>query len=308
MLIQPADPTIQLVYGSAIAGALLIAGVCQVLFSPKALWERAAYLGLAYAFAVLLPWTLLGVESKLWFACITLTAVGVAIAGRRGFWHACARWILRQNAAHVSRTLGCVALGLSLSGWCGLYFLYHRAIERSADEAFAHVTSAAPTNYTTVAKATTDAGHPLDLEEPVEPLDIAELEEIEQTSAAVANFADWTIRRSVATDASNCHGWVFTGGKYCIGGRYVEQILADNSYSHVPTPQPGDLVVYRDANQQVSHTGLVRAVLQDSEVLVESKWGRLGVYLHPAGKSCYGTQYGFYRSGRGTHLLNVSGA
>ena len=37
--------------------------------------------------------------------------------------------------------------------------------------------------------------------------------------------------------------------------------------------------------------------------MVEGKWGAMGVFLHQADKSFYGTDIAFYRSARTGHLL-----
>ena len=68
------------------------------------------------------------------------------------------------------------------------------------------------------------------------------------------------------------------------------------------TIDSGDLVVYRQGST-ISHTAVVRYVTEGQPVLVEGKWGTLGVYLHPADKSFYGTEFTFHRSGRSGHLL-----
>jgi hypothetical protein len=47
----------------------------------------------------------------------------------------------------------------------------------------------------------------------------------------------------------------------------------------------------------------VRYVTEGQPILVEGKWGALGVLLHPVEKSMYGSEYTFYRSGRAGHLL-----
>ena len=63
--------------------------------------------------------------------------------------------------------------------------------------------------------------------------------------------------------------------------------------------------MYRDESGQVSHTALVRAVCEDGTVLVEGKWGWMGVYLHPVQSSCYGQKFDYYRTARGSHVLTV---
>jgi hypothetical protein len=115
-------------------------------------------------------------------------------------------------------------------------------------------------------------------------------------------FDDKTIRSESASDVCNCHGWVFTGGRYWIDGTMVEQILAENGYLAVTHPQPGDLAIYRE-HTMVSHTAIVRYTNPNQAVLVEGKWGWMGVFLHRADQSCYGSKVTYYRSPREGHLL-----
>jgi hypothetical protein len=101
----------------------------------------------------------------------------------------------------------------------------------------------------------------------------------------------------------NCHGYVFTAGRYFIANEDVDTILHDNDYASVKLPRLGDLVVYRDQRDNVVHTGIVRG-RRGAMVLVESKFGRLGCFLHPLDIDCYRFATAqFYRSPRGGHLL-----
>ncbi len=102
---------------------------------------------------------------------------------------------------------------------------------------------------------------------------------------------------------SNCHGWVFAEGKHLLRGRTVELILNDNGYQPVVTPQRGDLAVYRAANGDILHTGIVHAVCVDGEVQIQSKWGCEGLYLHPADTTIYPATVHYYRSDRSGHRL-----
>jgi hypothetical protein len=97
---------------------------------------------------------------------------------------------------------------------------------------------------------------------------------------------------------------VFTGGRFHVSGRQVDSILTDNGYARVTDPAAGDVCVYRNPDGGVSHTAVVRASLPDGTVLVESKWGRMGVYMHDADESCYGADFAYFRTARGTHLLH----
>src|SRR5262245_54994721 len=79
------------------------------------------------------------------------------------------------------------------------------------------------------------------------------------------------IRLGVADPRFNCHGWVFTGGQYWVLEQDVESIIEDNGYRLVETPEPNDLVVYRDLTNRPLHTGLARGAVDLGGVLVESK-------------------------------------
>jgi hypothetical protein len=102
----------------------------------------------------------------------------------------------------------------------------------------------------------------------------------------------------------NCHGWIFSGGRYWISGETVEVILADNGYQKTAAPRLGDLAIYRDLGGVITHTGVVRAMMPDGLVLVESKWGNLGTFLHPVDVHPYdGSTCAYHRSSRGGHRL-----
>ena len=68
--------------------------------------------------------------------------------------------------------------------------------------------------------------------------------------------------------------------------------------------QAGDLIVYRSAEtRKVLHTGLVSARSPQGMALVESKWGRMGRFLHLPEDQTYSCFWQFYRSPRKGHLL-----
>jgi hypothetical protein len=113
------------------------------------------------------------------------------------------------------------------------------------------------------------------------------------------------IRLAPPSAECNCHGWVYTGGRFAIRSRDVQALLDDNGYAVAAEPQAGDLVIYRDSAGQIGHTGLVRLVRGQDCVMVESKWGPLGVYLHPVKAQPYGDRYQFHRSPRDGHLVAI---
>ncbi len=115
-------------------------------------------------------------------------------------------------------------------------------------------------------------------------------------------------RRLIATDrptvAYNCHGWVFTGGRCWVRGKTVELLLAENGYQPVRRPRPGDLAVFRDSGGEVAHTAVVSSVSASGQVLLESKFGRAGRYLHTPDRHAYRhCPLTYYRSPRQGHLI-----
>lgn len=130
-------------------------------------------------------------------------------------------------------------------------------------------------------------------------------EEYEQTYLAERHFAWRMIRTGDSDPTYNCHGWVFTAGRFALRSEDVELILEDNHYTRVDRPQPGDLILYRDEQGRILHTGLVRSVIGDEIVLIESKWGPLGRFLHGPEDQPWGDNYAYYRSPRPSHLLAV---
>lgn len=127
----------------------------------------------------------------------------------------------------------------------------------------------------------------------------------EHASLVPERFACRVIDSGAPTASTNCHGWVFTDGDYLVPGEHVDSILAENSYEPVERPRIDDLIVYRDEDGRVIHTGRVKAVGRAGFTLIESKWGSLHTYLHLPEDQCYSAEYGFYRSPRSGHRLTL---
>lgn len=111
------------------------------------------------------------------------------------------------------------------------------------------------------------------------------------------------IRLSDADMISNCTGWVFTGAQAWIQCRNVQSILDDNGYQPVKSVRAGDLIIYRDANNEITHAGLVITMMDDGRPLIQSKWGHQGVFAHLPEGTPYGDSWTFYHSSRPNHLL-----
>ena len=133
-------------------------------------------------------------------------------------------------------------------------------------------------------------------------------EELEHVLVEGQELTQKVIRIAGPDAACNCHGWVFTGGQYGVSSLDVDKILADNNYQLVPEAGEGDIIVYRDGLGQVQHSGLVRFVGTDGLVLVESKWGPLGLFMHPPKEQPYGERFNFYHSSRPGNELTLAPA
>jgi hypothetical protein len=194
-----------------------------------------------------------------------------------------------------------VGVGVTVVGIVRHERAFDAAVDRQMEE-FNALTYVPEREFVQGVAAVTDRGYavPVAVAKPTHTK--RQLDEVERRSGTLEQFGDATIKLRPWDVNSNCHGWVFTGGRYIVGGDAVDAILQDNGYVPVKEPGPGDIAVYR-ADGEVTHTGLVRYVGADRSVVVESKWGWMGVFLHAADKSCYGTNYTYYHTARGGNLL-----
>ncbi len=179
------------------------------------------------------------------------------------------------------------------------------ALEESMSE-LDELTSAPDLRPSPRLKAVTDRGRMVLVQEPVAPRTQEQVASAEERYLRNSgNKGQTLIRLGSASDQTNCHGWVFTGGQCWVGGSEVDGILSENNYQPVEVPQPGDLAIYRSGSD-VKHTSIVRYVTPGLPVMVEGKWGASGIYLHAVDQSCYGNEVTYYRSSRAGHVLSVS--
>lgn len=157
--------------------------------------------------------------------------------------------------------------------------------------------------------AFTDAGRPLPLYRPAEEADPEALRSADAYAIEAWGLGEHAIRTGPPSQDCNCHGWVFADGRYWVRGEDVPHILRDNGYRVVADPRPGDLIIYGEGGegQAVSHSGIVRAAGPGGPVLVESKFGKAGRFIHAPDAVRYGASYTYYRSGREGHRLRLSG-
>jgi hypothetical protein len=227
-------------------------------------------------------------------------AMGLASSGRL----AAVLQVIQNRIRRPAVATGALAtVGLVLIVGSYLKFDYDddAAIERDnlyVDE----IISQPSTRLATEVHTATDVGRPVRVRAVEEDRSIEVRQASEQRVLNEFRSNGRIIRLTQVDDSCNCHGWVFTGGRYWVSQHDVEHILVDNGYEVVTDPRPGDLAIYRDTHE-ISHTGVVRAVVEGMEPLVVGKWGWMGVFLHPANDSMYGTNYQFYRSPREGHLL-----
>jgi hypothetical protein len=282
-----------------LAAGCVVTGLGFTLFGPRRWGGRAANVAAGVGvsgtgFWLFLPEYLLMTV----IGGTVLTAVAGVGVGRLTRWvGACLRPFARPRVG------GAVLASLAAAAGVLSSLRYDDEIETEGELAWAELSEWSSPRTTEADTALTDGCSPVPLHLPVNPWSAEEATRRERNSAVINEYSDKWIRRGGPTDNSNCHGWVFAGGRYNVGGQQVPTILRDNSYEPVSSPEAGDLCIYRDTNDIVSHSSVVRAVLEDGTVLVEGKWGRLGVYLHPVGDSCYGDRFTYYRSDRGGHLL-----
>ena len=119
------------------------------------------------------------------------------------------------------------------------------------------------------------------------------------------SFGNVMIHREDADKTANCHGWVFTEGKFLLKGTDVDQILCDNHYGLVSDPRPCDIVIYRDEMRRILHTAIVQGVLIDGTVITESKWGIDQRFLHLPTDQPYSQTFEYYRTSRPNHLIRI---
>lgn len=151
----------------------------------------------------------------------------------------------------------------------------------------------------------TDRGRSIQLWRTRDEMPQAHVEQLESRCLRLVQVDPSVVQIGPADVRTNCHGWVFTGGRSILANGDVETILADNGYRVIERPEVGDIAIYRN-NGLVSHTGRVTAVESDRPVTVESKWSWMGVYRHAVDRSIYGAEYTFYRTSRSEHVAKIA--
>jgi len=283
---------------------LLLTGIANILLRNKAEGYRAAatllFLVLAGSGIGAFTENASAVATTLLFLVCVL-----ALAAAAGSNRLAAKLAKIANAVRnpVARWGFLGLAGLALAAGAVTYQDGETNAELDRETAELELLTAPPvTAFFTAVNAMTDRGTPVSIREATSPREDAELKAIEELVMKSRSVRNGVIRQHPATDRSNCHGWVFTAGRFWLPGENIDRILTENDYALVTDPKPGDLIVYRKGTS-VTHTALVRYVTEGYPVLVEGKWGCTGVYLHEAERSIYGSNFTYYRSSRQGHLL-----
>jgi hypothetical protein len=148
----------------------------------------------------------------------------------------------------------------------------------------------------------TDAGRTVPLYQRERNATPADLKAEDALAFAGGEYAGRALRTAPPSDDYNCHGWVFTDGRFGIQSETVDGILHDNGYRQVSEPRPGDLVIYR-VDAAITHSGIVRTGGAGQPLLIESKWGECGRYVHAPQDNPYPGVATYYHSDRVGHVL-----
>ncbi len=288
--------------------AALAAGIGMLLVGASSLllrrthWQVVASLLVAGSVAAVV-WACSGDPTISVAAAGTLLVALIVVtgSGHLASFAAMLARTLREPAVRWG-LLACAGLLTAIGSIVAYEQAEHVRNERLAAE-LAEISAVPPCQVSTAALVLTDRGNPVEIREATDPRPAHELAGLEDRVLNREPIRNQVLRRQPADDRSNCHGWVFSGGRFWIGGLSVDPILRDNGYQVVDEPQPGDLAVFRDSEGKINHTALVRYRSPGMPVMVESKWGCIGVYLHPVEISVYGTNFTYYRSPRPGHLL-----
>ena len=155
--------------------------------------------------------------------------------------------------------------------------------------------------------ARTDKGREIKLYKYSNPEDVpSDAEVLKRQKKLLASMAlsEQVIALGLSTHGTNCFGRVFAGARYWLKGEDVPAILEDNHYYKVRRPMPNDVAIYYREDGTVEHAGTVRFAEPKGLIIVSSKWGRFGSFLHRHDLTLYSdANCTFYRTERKGHTL-----
>jgi hypothetical protein len=158
-------------------------------------------------------------------------------------------------------------------------------------------------------KGATDRGSEVQLLIPIPEEDCLVTTSVEDRYYGCYGVGSRMLRVSSPDTSCNCHGWVFARGRYWLTDNQVEMILKENGYGPVNAPGAGDLIVYFGPTGRILHTGIVRLAPETGQgpVLIESKWGKNGRFLHASEDQIYSATFRYFHTPRGSHTLHIPG-
>jgi len=293
------NPNLLAVCAAGIGGCAV--GLVGLTVRAVPRWLLPTYVGALSALAVAAA--VVGQSPGLWLPPLLVAAAGGLLAALRCPAVARAgRWVVRQSADRRLQGAAVLVFGLGFALW-----RTHAAVQEATVEEM--VPQAAPTPIPLPLEALptparTDCGRAVPLFASLNSMvEDAAFSESELTLIKHWGDSLQILRLEAAGSHSNCHGWIFTGGRHRVKCEDVPAILEDNEYQRVDAPQAQDLVIYFGPRGEVLHSGLVHSAAPSGRILIESKWGSLGVFLHPLTAQPYGTTYAFYHSHRAGHRL-----
>ncbi len=277
-------------------------GLTWILLSRKSRTARIMISGAVLATAMLCPWLIS--DNTDWLAAaigsLSLSALILLIPQR--FSSRSIFSVLRPM------TLGLVisTLGASLVIGSVLYYeiAFSNQVEREQrDMELLGYLPKREVNLSSM--GVTDRGRTLTLYRPVEAKPFPVVQEMEQRCLKLLNVPPAYEHVQGADENTNCHGWVFTGGKAILSEVEVQMVLDDNGYQIVDAPQPGDVVIYRNFGK-ITHTAVVHSANAGQPIEVISKWSWMSVYRHAVDGSIYGKDFQYYRSPRADHRVGIA--
>ena|GEM_PF-6783446 len=79
---------------------------------------------------------------------------------------------------------------------------------------------------------------------------------------------------------TDCHGVTFTDGEYWINNSEVDKLLEGGDFSETNTPQPGDVLIYRDQGGKIVHSVTVSEIDSAGNVTEVTGLGGLETMEH----------------------------
>jgi hypothetical protein len=280
--------------GFASGLALMLLGLKRIVAPQLPLWLSLAFDVLAVGLVGFVGHNLVSADLGIISAAFIATAL---LASQPAFLGRALR-----AAAYVTRSVprGAMQAACGLALTIGAAAWHETALEAAMEDDSALLDAYAQATMRPAAEARTDSGLPIQGYAPVE-LDEDATGAASSPSAGL--FVDRVIRISADNGNCNCHGWVFTGGRYWLTEKSVDIILAENGYAAISDPRDGDLIIYREG-KTITHTAMVAAVIPGIGVYAIGKWGPRAVFLHQVDLSGYGQQFTYYRSSRNGHVLS----